>query len=88
MGIPKATIIINGKDQTTSGSDGSFSLENMKTGTYRLTARVDNVAFEEMSVEITPKTPQLPNLIASGYILFFVSNGQWLKFKLLLKYPL
>ncbi|XP_059172926.1 BOS complex subunit NOMO1-like [Physella acuta] len=67
VGIPKATIIINGKDQTTSGSDGSFSLENMKTGTYRLTARVDNVAFEEMSVEITPKTPQLPNLIASGF---------------------
>ncbi|XP_059139857.1 BOS complex subunit NOMO1-like isoform X2 [Physella acuta] len=66
VGIPKATIIINGKDQTTSGSDGSFSLENMKTGAYRLTARVDNVAFEEMSVEITPKTPQLPNLIASG----------------------
>lgn len=66
MGIAKAAIIINGKEQTVSGSDGSYSLENMKTGTYALTARIDNIAFEEMSVEITPKTPQLPNLVASG----------------------
>ncbi|KAH9504323.1 Nodal modulator 2 [Bulinus truncatus] len=67
VGIPKATIIINGKDQTVSASDGSFILENMKTGTYTLNARVDNVWFEEMSVEINPKTPELPNLIASGF---------------------
>ncbi|CAL1545393.1 unnamed protein product [Lymnaea stagnalis] len=67
VGIAKAAIIINGKDQTVSGADGSFSLENMKTGTYSLNARVDNILFEEMLVEITPKTPQLPSLVASGF---------------------
>ncbi|KAK0042403.1 nodal modulator 1 [Biomphalaria pfeifferi] len=67
VGIPKATIIINGKEQTVSAADGSFNLENMKTGTYSLNARVDNIWFEEMSVEINPKTPELPNLIASGF---------------------
>ncbi|BFZ14363.1 hypothetical protein BsWGS_17402 [Bradybaena similaris] len=67
VGIARATIVINGKDQTVSAADGSYSLENMKTGTYTLSARLDNIFFEEMQVEITPKTPQLPNLVASGF---------------------
>ncbi|XP_012945613.1 nodal modulator 1 [Aplysia californica] len=69
VGIPKAVILINDKEQTVSAEDGSFNLENMKTGTYRLNAKVENVAFEEMSVEITPKTPQLPSLVAAGFSL-------------------
>ena len=65
-GISNAAVLINGKHQTKSGSDGAYSLENMKTGTYVLTAQLEHVAFQEMTVEITPKTPQLPSLVASG----------------------
>ncbi|GFR78590.1 nodal modulator 1 [Elysia marginata] len=66
-GIPNAAVLINGKQQTKSGSDGAYSLENMKTGTYTLTAQLEHVAFQEMTVDITPKTPQLPSLVAAGF---------------------
>ncbi|KAK3770676.1 hypothetical protein RRG08_037868 [Elysia crispata] len=66
-GIANAAVLINGKQQTKSGPDGAYSLENMKTGTYTLTARLEHVAFQEMTVEITPKTPQLPSLVAAGF---------------------
>ncbi|GFO10962.1 nodal modulator 1 [Plakobranchus ocellatus] len=66
-GIASAAILINGKKQTVSGSDGAYSLENMKTGTYTLTAQLEHVAFQEMTVDITPKTPQLPSLVAAGF---------------------
>jgi len=66
-GIPKVQILVNDKDTTVSADDGSFSLENMKTGTYRLNGKANNIAFDEMTVEITPKTPELPSLVAAGF---------------------
>ena len=50
---------------TYSGADGVYHLENMKTDTYKLQVKVDNVFFDEQEIRITPNTPQLPPIVPS-----------------------
>lgn len=68
QGIAKATVNINGQAQTMTDATGTYHLENMKTGSYVLTVTASNIFFPESSVKITPNTPQLPDIIASGYV--------------------
>jgi hypothetical protein len=63
--ISKAEILLNGRPVTTSGVDGVYHLENMKTNTYRLQVKVDNIFFDEQEIKITPNTPQLPPIVPS-----------------------
>jgi DNA-binding beta-propeller fold protein YncE len=67
-GIVGAKILIDGKQQTTSVAGGKYHLENMKTGTYRIQVQIDNVFFDEVNVKITPNTPQIQDIIASGFV--------------------
>ncbi|XP_048249948.1 nodal modulator 1-like [Haliotis rufescens] len=67
VGIGKAKVTLDGKAQTTTASDGLYHLDNMKTGTYTLNVETDHIFFDELSVKITPNTPQLPDIVASGF---------------------
>nr|KAG5708736.1 hypothetical protein BaRGS_034953 [Batillaria attramentaria] len=67
MGIAKATVQINGQAQTTTDATGTYHLENMKTGSYVLSVTADNIFFPDSTVKITPNTPQLPDIVASGF---------------------
>lgn len=60
--------MIDGKQQTTTGADGMYHLENMKTGTYRIQVQKEHIQFDEISVKITPNTPQIQDIIASGSV--------------------
>ncbi|XP_074644327.1 BOS complex subunit NOMO3-like isoform X2 [Tubulanus polymorphus] len=68
-GISGARVRVNGKDHTTTGADGSYTLENMKTGTYSIEIAADKIAFDDLNVKISPNTPQLPDIIASSFSL-------------------
>jgi len=50
---------------TKTGADGTYHLENMKTGMYKLHVRTDNMQFDEQEIRITPNTPQLPDIVPS-----------------------
>ncbi|PVD27782.1 hypothetical protein C0Q70_12955 [Pomacea canaliculata] len=67
IGIAKATVNINGQPQTETDATGTYHLENMKTGSYVLSVTANNIFFPESSVKITPNTPHLPDIIASGF---------------------
>ena len=45
-----------------------YHLENMKTGTYRIQVQKEHIQFDEISVKITPNTPQIQDIIASGSV--------------------
>ncbi|KAL5020566.1 hypothetical protein ScPMuIL_003458 [Solemya velum] len=68
-GVPNAKVLLNGKEQTTTGADGSYHLENMKTGSYSLQIQALNVFFNAVEVKITPNTPHLPDIVAVKYSL-------------------
>lgn len=66
-GVGGAKVLIDGKQQTTTGPDGMYHLENMKTGTYRIQVQKEHMSFDEITVKITPNTPQIQDIIASGF---------------------
>jgi len=68
-GIAGAQILLNDEPTTKTGPDGTYHLENMKTGVYRIQARADNLGFNVLEVKITPNTPQLPSVVASSFNL-------------------
>ncbi|ESO93836.1 hypothetical protein LOTGIDRAFT_104485 [Lottia gigantea] len=68
-GVAKAKILINNNEQTTTDKDGVYHLENMKTGTYKLSVQSTDIYFDDVSLKITPTSPQLPNIIASSFSL-------------------
>lgn len=68
-GVKGAKILIDGKEQTVTGLDGSYHLENMKTGTYTIRIIAEKIFFDATNVKVTPNTPQLPNIVASSFSL-------------------
>lgn len=68
-GVGGAKVLIDGKQQTTTGPDGMYHLENMKTGTYRIQVQKEHMSFDEITVKITPNTPQIQDIIASGCVI-------------------
>jgi len=51
-----------------SKEDGSFRLENMTAGTYTIRVNKELMFFEPITVKIAPNTPQLPDIITTGYV--------------------
>ncbi|XP_053372624.1 nodal modulator 2-like [Mercenaria mercenaria] len=66
-GISKAEVLLNGKPVTSTGPDGVYHLENMKTNMYKLHVKVDNIFFDEQEIRITPNTPQLPDIVPTSF---------------------
>ncbi|OWF46756.1 nodal modulator 1-like [Mizuhopecten yessoensis] len=66
-GVSGATVLVGGKTVSRTEADGLYHLENMKTGTYRIQIQTDNIYFDEVTVKITPNTPNLPDILASDF---------------------
>ncbi|XP_060065049.1 BOS complex subunit NOMO2-like [Ylistrum balloti] len=66
-GVSGASVLVDGKAVSRTEADGMYHLENMKTGTYRLQIQTDNIYFDDVSVKITPNTPNLPDIVASDF---------------------
>lgn len=66
-------MLLNGKPVTTTGPDGIYHLENMKTNVYKLHVKAENIFFDEQEIKITPNTPQLPDIVPSRSAVFTYS---------------
>nr|XP_033819638.1 nodal modulator 1-like [Geotrypetes seraphini] len=66
-GVANATVTLNSQIKVRTKADGSFRLENMTTGTYVINADKDHVFFDAITVKIAPNTPQLADIIATGF---------------------
>ena len=64
-GVGSAKIVVNGKEQGLTRQDGTYHLENMKTGTYSIQVMADKYFFDAADIKVTPNTPKLPAIIAA-----------------------
>lgn len=69
MGIAFATVKVNGKEVTETKKDGSFTLDSMKAGTYSIDIVTHDVFFDTKKVKVSPNNPELPDIIATRYII-------------------
>nr|XP_023680948.1 nodal modulator 1-like [Paramormyrops kingsleyae] len=66
-GVPSATVTLNNQIKVVTKEDGSFRLENMTAGTYTIRAHKELMFFDPVTVKIAPNTPQLPDIITTGF---------------------
>ncbi|NXP31979.1 NOMO1 protein, partial [Leiothrix lutea] len=66
-GVADATVTLNNQIKVKTKADGSFRLENITTGTYTIHARKEHLFFDTITMKIAPNTPQLENIIATGF---------------------
>ncbi|XP_042777239.1 nodal modulator 1 isoform X2 [Panthera leo] len=66
-GVPEAVVTLNNQIKVRTKADGSFRLENITTGTYTIHAQKEHLYFETVTIKIAPNTPQLADIIATGF---------------------
>uniref|UniRef100_A0AAA9TTD1 Prealbumin-like fold domain-containing protein n=1 Tax=Bos taurus TaxID=9913 RepID=A0AAA9TTD1_BOVIN len=66
-GVPDAVVTLNSQIKVRTKADGSFRLENITTGTYTIHAQKEHLYFETVTIKIAPNTPQLADIIATGF---------------------
>ncbi|EGG20659.1 hypothetical protein DFA_00520 [Cavenderia fasciculata] len=66
-GISNANILVNGKKLTNTDDNGYYTLEQIKTGTYKIQVEKDHLTFEQLDQKMTPTKPVLPDIIVKTY---------------------
>lgn len=64
-GVAGAKVKLNGKEVVTTHTDGSYILANIKPGTYTIQLTHDDVQFKELTVNLSPTEPKLPDIVVS-----------------------
>lgn len=67
FGIGNAKILLDGQHVTTTHTDGTYTLKNIKSGSYKIAAQADKVRFVEKHVKISMANPSVPDHIVSEY---------------------
>ncbi|XP_029039674.2 nodal modulator 3 [Osmia bicornis bicornis] len=62
-----AKVLLSQKEIATTDKNGKYVLDNMKAGQYTLKAESEDLMFNEVSVKISPSSPELPVLIPASY---------------------
>jgi len=65
LGVVGARIIIDGRHVATTQQHGTYHLDSMKPGSYRVSVEAPRMTFDVVAVKVTPNTPQLPSIVAS-----------------------
>ncbi|CAM5086897.1 unnamed protein product [Natator depressus] len=66
-GVADAVVTLNDQIKVKTKADGSFRFENITTGTYTIHAQKEHLFFDTIIVKIAPNTPQLADIIATGF---------------------
>ncbi|XP_055609200.1 BOS complex subunit NOMO1 [Uranotaenia lowii] len=66
-GVANAKVKLNGKEIATTGADGSYTLDNIQSGTYTIQVSANDLHFKDRIVKITLSNPELPDVIVSGF---------------------
>lgn len=66
-GVSGATVKINGKVVTSTDASGSYTLKNIKEGTYTIQVSAKDVEFQDHTVKISMANPNVPEVFVSGF---------------------
>ncbi|XP_046686817.1 LOW QUALITY PROTEIN: nodal modulator 1-like [Homalodisca vitripennis] len=61
------TVMLNEKLVSKTGADGTFYLDSMTPGIYKLLIQAKDVEFKEQNVKVTPNTPHIGDLVPTTY---------------------
>lgn len=67
FGAANAKVILNGQHVTTTHTDGTYTLKNIKADSYTISAEAENVQFEERNVKISIANPLIPDIVVSTF---------------------
>lgn len=67
FGVSNARILVNGNDVTTTHTDGSYVLKNIKADTYTIQAVAEDVQFTDRIVKISLANPSVPDIVVSAF---------------------
>lgn len=65
--IAGAEVYVNDKKAATTGADGSYTLDKLHIGNYKLTATVAGFRFNDLHTKITPNAKKLPDLVPHAH---------------------
>nr|CAH7747742.1 unnamed protein product [Callosobruchus chinensis] len=75
--VPNAKIYVNGQEVTKTDSEGTYKLEKMKAGTYKIKVEAEDLTFEEKIVRLNPSHQELPDILPSAFkVCGMVTSGQ------------
>lgn len=66
-GISGASIKLNGKQIATTDATGSYTLKNIKEGTYTIQVSAQDLQFQDHTVKISMTSPNVPEVHVSGF---------------------
>jgi hypothetical protein len=66
VGLKNVEILVNGKTSGQTDSDGSYQLQHITDGRYAIEARLADVSFEPLNVDLSVKNAKIPDLLATG----------------------
>ncbi|KAK9890285.1 hypothetical protein WA026_010388 [Henosepilachna vigintioctopunctata] len=66
-GIPNAKIFVGGKFTTQTDFKGTYRLEKLKTGVFKIKVEAENLLFEETVLKINPNLQALPDIAPSAF---------------------
>ena len=72
--ISGATILVNNSPRTESNEQGSYQLDEIKEGTYAITAKKKHYEFDTVTVELSSSNPVIPDITAKKYSAFLNLN--------------
>lgn len=67
FGIRDAVINLNGKEVTRTHTDGSYTLTNVKSGTYTIQVVAAQLNFNDQVVKVSLSEPVLPDIIVAAF---------------------
>lgn len=67
FGVANAKILVNGQEATTTHTDGSYVLKNIKSDTYTIQAVANDVQFNEQTVKISLTNPNIPDIVVAAF---------------------
>ncbi|GAM26286.1 hypothetical protein SAMD00019534_094610 [Acytostelium subglobosum LB1] len=68
-GLAGVSILVNGKQRTTTDNGGHYTLDKITTGTYKIEAQKEHYIFSSLQHKMTPVTPTLPDIKVTSYHL-------------------
>ncbi|KRT79932.1 hypothetical protein AMK59_6753 [Oryctes borbonicus] len=67
--LNEATIFLDAEKKAVSNSEGFYTLEKVKAGTYTLAVKADNYQFEQKILRINPNLLELPDMFPLSYLV-------------------
>ncbi|KAK6618013.1 hypothetical protein RUM44_002455 [Polyplax serrata] len=66
-GLKNAEVSLNGKRVASTDKDGRYTLDSVEPGNYVLSIRAENVKFDDVTIKLSPNTPEVTSVYPSEF---------------------